>query len=44
MGDAGGIVNFNPHINKQRPFQVIKSVPFLLSTGENEVIVLITQP
>lgn len=34
------IVNFNSHINKQMPFQVIKSMP-LLSTGENEVIVLI---
>lgn len=34
------IVNFNSHINKQMPFQVIKSM-LLLSTGENEVIVLI---
>lgn len=32
------IANFNPHINKQMPFQVIKSMP-RLSTGENEVIV-----
>jgi hypothetical protein len=41
MGDSCVIVNFNLHINKQRPFQVIKSVSLLLSTGENEVIVLI---
>lgn len=41
MANTGVIANFNPHINKQMPFQVIKSMP-LLSTGENEVIVLIT--
>lgn len=39
MANSSIIVNFNFHINKQMPFQVIKSMP-LLSTGENEVIVL----
>lgn len=40
MANSYVIVNFNSHINRQMPFQVIKSMP-LLSTGENEVIVLI---
>lgn len=33
MASTCFIANFNPHINKQMPFQVIKSMP-LLSTGE----------
>lgn len=40
MANSYVIVNFNSHINKQMPFQVIKSMS-LLSTGENEIIVLI---
>lgn len=40
MAHSGVIVNFNSHINKQMPFQVIKSLPLLLSTAENEIIVL----
>lgn len=42
VGGSWVTVNFNPHINKERSFQVIKSVPLLLSAGENEVIVLTT--